>query len=104
MAAAAGYRHLARQLEDADLFVTADLIREAMATPGWKFVRDSIAEHERRMNDQLLNASTRPEEVVRLRGLVLGLRSMEGAAQSILELAEEREQRANERVQQEQLA
>lgn len=94
MAAQAGYRHLARQYEDVDLFRTADLVREAMATPGWKFVEASIAEHERRMNDRLLNETCRDEEVPRLRGLIAGLRSMREAAESICLYAEEREQEA----------
>lgn len=85
-------------MEDADLFRTAELVREAMATPGWKFVADSIAEHERKMNDQLLNETTKPEDIGRLRGLITGLRSMQAAAQSISDYAMERESAANERV------
>jgi hypothetical protein len=91
--AAAAYRHLARQLEDADLFRTADLVRETLATPGFKFIADSIAEHERKMNDQLLNETTKPEDIGRLRGLITGLGRCRKRAQSILEYAEERERR-----------
>lgn len=85
-------------MEDADLFRTADLVREATATPGWKFIADSIEEHERKMNDQLLNETTKPEDIGRLRGLITGLRSMQQAAQSILDYAEEREAKANDRI------
>jgi hypothetical protein len=102
--AAAAYRHLARQLEDADLFRTADLVRETLATPGFKFIADSIAEHERKMNDQLLNETTKPEDIGRLRGLITGLRAMQEAGKSILEYAEERESKANERLRQESIA
>jgi hypothetical protein len=91
---AAGYRHLARQLEDPDLFRIADEIKETMATPGWGFVVDSIAEHERRMTNQLLNETAKDEDIPRLRGLVVGLRSMQEAAQSILALADEHETKA----------
>src|SRR3954463_8814939 len=101
---AAAYKHLARQLEDADLFRTADLIRETVDTPGFKFLRDSIAEPRQKMLAQLLNETTRPEEITRLRGLIAGLDSMEQAAQSILEFAEEREAKANQRLAQEQIA
>lgn len=95
--AAAAYRHLARQLEDPDLFTSADLLRETMATPGWKLLVDSIAEHESRMLAQLLNETTKPEEIPRLRGLVQGLRSVHEAADSILALADEREADARAR-------
>lgn len=88
--AAAAYRHLARQLELPDLLMQADLVRETMASPGWKLVVDSIAEHEQKMLAQLLNETTKPEEIPRLRGLVTGLRSMQEAADSIVSLAEER--------------
>jgi hypothetical protein len=88
--AAAAYRHLARQMELPDLLTQADLVREAMATPGWEFVVASIAEHEGRMLAQLLHETTKPEEIPRLRGLVNGLRSMQEAADSIVTLAEER--------------
>lgn len=103
--AAAAYRHLARQLELPDLLTQADLVRATMATPGWEIVVASIAEHESRMLAQLLNASTRAEEIPRLRGLVDGLRSMQEAADSILSLADEREADATRRLQaQEQIA
>lgn len=87
---AAGYRHLARQLEDPDLFRIVEEIKETMATPGWGFVVDSIAEHERRMTTQLLNETCKDEDIPRLRGLVAGLRSMQEAAQSIQAFADER--------------
>lgn len=95
---AAAYKHLARQLEDADLFRMAELVRETVETPGFKFLRDSIAEHRQKMLAQLLNETTRPEEITRLRGLIAGLDSMEAAAQSITDYATERESAANERL------
>lgn len=91
---AAGYRHLARQLELSDLLVKADEVRETIATPGWEFLLASVAEHESRMTLQLLNGSTPPDEVTRLRGLIAGLRCISEAAESIVHLAEEREQDA----------
>lgn len=94
--AAPAYRHLARQLEDRDLFLQAELIRETIATPGWKFLADSIAEHEGKMLAQLLNETTKPEEIPRLRGLVQGLRSIHEAAESILTFADERAEQARQ--------
>jgi hypothetical protein len=91
---AAGYRHLARQLELSDLLVKADEVKETTRTPGWEFLVASVAEHESRMTAQLLNGSTAPEEVTRLRGLIAGLRCISEAAESIIQLAEEREQDA----------
>jgi hypothetical protein len=88
--AAAAYRHLARQMELADLLTQAELVRAAMDTPGWRFIADSIAEHRQKMLAQLLNETTRPEEIPRLRGLVNGLDAMQEAAQSVLDLAQER--------------
>jgi hypothetical protein len=88
--AAAAYRHLVRQLELPDLLLQADLVRATTATPGWKILVDAIGEHESRMLAQLLNETTKAEEVPRLRGLVNGLRSAQEAADSILTLAEER--------------
>lgn len=99
--AAAAYRHLVRQLELPDLLTQADLVRETVATPGWQIVLAAVAEHESRMLAQLLNETTRPEEIPRLRGLVAGLKSMHEAADSILSLAEEREAEANKRIAQE---
>jgi hypothetical protein len=101
---AAAYKHLARQLEDADLFRTADLCARRSKRPASSSSRDSIAEHRQKMLAQLLNETTRPEEITRLRGLIAGLDSMEQAAQSILEFAMEREARANERLRQESIA
>jgi hypothetical protein len=98
MAVAAGYRDLASQLSDPDLFMVADEIRQVIETPGFKFVVDSIAEREGKMLARLLNESTRPEDIPRLRGLVAGLRSVHEAAESILLLADEREKEANRKV------
>lgn len=97
--AAAAYTHLARQLEPADLFRTADLVRETIATPGWKFLVDSIAEHEGKMLAQLLNETTRPEEIPRLRGLVAGLKATQEAAEAILSHAESREAEERQKAQ-----
>lgn len=88
--AAAAYRHLIRQMELSDVLMQAELVRETTSTPGWKFLADSIAEHEQRMLAQLLHETTKPEEIPRLRGLVNGLRSMHEAAESIVAYAMER--------------
>lgn len=99
--AAAAYRHLSRQLELPDLLRRADLVRETMASPGWEIVLAEISEHESRMIAQLLNETTKADDIPRLRGLVTGLRAMQEAADSILELAMEREREANQRTAQE---
>jgi hypothetical protein len=99
--AAPAYRHLARQLNDRDLFMQAELIRETIATPGWKFLVDSIGEHESKMLHQLLNETTKAEEIPRLRGLVQGLRSIHEAAESILAFADERADKARSAAAQE---
>jgi hypothetical protein len=74
--------------------VKADHVRETIATPGWEFLVASVAEHESRMTAQLLNGTTAPEEVTRLRGLIAGLRCITEAAEAILALADEREKEA----------
>lgn len=99
--AAAAYRHLARQLELPDLLRQAEMIRDTMATEGWGYIAASIAEHEQKMLAQLLNETTPAEDIPRLRGLVTGLKSMQEAAQSILDLATEREQEMRARNAQE---
>lgn len=92
--AAAAYRHLARELDLPDLVMQADLIRETTQTPGWGFLVASIAEHKRKMLDQLLHETTKADDVPRLRGLVNGLGCVEEAAEAILSLAKEREAEA----------
>lgn len=92
--AAPAYRHLARQLTLPDLLWKRGQIRLTMETPGWEFLVASIAEHESRMTAQLLNETTKAEDIPRLRGLVAGLRSMQEAADAILTLADEREAEA----------
>lgn len=99
--AAPAYTRTARELKLPDLCRNADLIRETMATPGWTLVLEAIAAHESKMDEQLLNETTKPDDFLRLRGLIKGLRSMREAAESILELATEREAEANQRTAQE---
>lgn len=100
MAVAAGYRDLASQLDDADLFRVADLIREATETPGFKFLLDSVAEKERKAINRLVNRTAKPEDIRFDQGLVEGLRCIHEAATSILSLAEEREATANRKLEQ----
>lgn len=83
------------------LIFQADMVRETVASPGWRFVLDAIEDHESRMLTQLLNETTKAEDIPRLRGLVTGLHSMREAAESILEFATEREREANQRTAQE---
>lgn len=96
MARVAAYTHTVQDLELPELLVLADDIRELMDHPGWRPVVEAIAAHRERMYARLLNESTKPEEVVRLRGLLSGLASMQEAAETILELAREREREAQQ--------
>lgn len=100
MAVAAGYRDLASQLQDADLFAMADEIRRVTETPGFKFLRDSIAQKESKAMDRLINRSAKPEDIRFDQGLVDGLRCIHQAADSILAFAAEREAEANRKVEQ----
>lgn len=89
-------------MELPDLLRKADEVRHVIEHPGFKFLVDSIAEREGKMLARLLNESTRPEDIPRLRGLVAGLRSIHEAADSILTFADEREKEANRKVEQPQ--
>lgn len=95
MATTAGYRDLASQLSDADLLRRADEIRHVTELPGFKFLVDSIAEKERKALDRVINRAAKPEDIRFDQGLVEGLRAVHEAATSILQLADEREQKAN---------
>lgn len=85
------------------LLEMADLIRELQATHAWKFVQAQIAAREQHELARLLNESTKPEEIPRLRGLVSGLASMREAAESIVAYAEDAEREANKRINRETL-
>lgn len=88
-----------------DLLAMADQVAELVETPAWKFVMGQVAVHEQKMLARLLNESTKPEEIPRLRGLISGLASGREAAESVMAFAAEAERKANERQQaQEQLA
>lgn len=87
-------------MSDADLFRTADLIREAVQAPGFKFLRDSVAEKEAKAINRLVNRSAKPEDIRFDQGLVEGLRCFHEAATSILALADEREATANHQLEQ----
>lgn len=98
-------RTLSREARDLPrLLEMADLIREAMTHPAWKFVQAQIADREQHELARLLNESTKPDDIPRLRGLVAGLASMREAAESIVAFAEEAERKANARIAQETLA
>lgn len=87
------------------LLEMADLVREMVRTPAWAFVMAQIADNEQKSLARLLNETTRPEEIPRLRGLVAGLAAPREAAESIVSYAEEAERKANERLRaQEQIA
>lgn len=83
----------------------ADQVAALIETPAWKFLMARVAEHEQKMLARLLNESTKPEEIPRLRGLISGLASGREAAESVIAYAAEAERTANERQQaQEQIA
>lgn len=84
------------------LLEMADLIREVQTHPAWKFVLGQIADREQHELARLLNETTRPDDIPRLRGLVAGLASMREAAESIVAFAEDAEREANKRIRQEQ--
>lgn len=92
--AAAQYHHTVKDLELPDLLVQADLIREAMETPGWETVQAAIDAHKAKMLQRLLHEATKPDDIPYLRGLVAGLDSMREAAAAIVTLAVERERAA----------
>lgn len=86
------------------LLYQADMVRETTSTPGWRFVLAAIADHEQQMLARLLNETTKPDDVPRLRGLLAGLAAMREAADSIVSFAEEAEEKANRATAQEQPA
>lgn len=61
---------------------------------------DSIGSHEQKMLDRLLNETTDPEEIPRLRGLLAGLKSAREAAETIVSYAAEAEEKANRELEQ----
>lgn len=75
-------------------------MRAVTETPGFKFLVDSVHEKEQKAINRLINATTKPEDIGRLQGLVDGLRCIHEAAASILALAESREAEANRKVEQ----
>lgn len=100
MAVAAYTRSLSKDNLPA-LLTQAELVRETTETPGWAFVLAVIADHEQKMLARLLNETTKPEEIPRLRGLISGLASAREAAASIIAFAEEAERDANRALAQE---
>jgi hypothetical protein len=87
----AAYRTVIDQIEKdgEDVFMAALLVQQLRDHPGWKLIEDTIAAHERRSVDQLVNHTTKPDEIPRLRGLIVGLRAMNEAADTIVTRAEE---------------
>ena len=80
------------------LLDVAERAEDLAEHPVWLLVLDVIAAHERREMDRLLNMTTKPEEVTRLRGLIQGLRSPREALETILAVAQEREREAKTRL------
>lgn len=85
-----------------DLLMQAEDVRSMTEGRGWNLVLECIAAHEAKMLQQLLNQTTKAEEIPRLRGLLVGLASARDAAESIVSFAENEEKKANQRVAQEQ--
>lgn len=87
----AAYRTVIDQIEKdgEDVFMAATLVEQLRAHPGWQLVADSIAAHEQRCVDRLINPTTKPEQIPYLRGEITGLRSMREAAETIVSRAEE---------------
>lgn len=98
MATHAGYRSVIDDMDDSELFMAADLVRDLTAHPGWKVLADSIAAHERRNVDQLVNFTTKPEQIPYLRGLIVGLRAIHEAADTIVTRAEEVREANRQRI------
>jgi hypothetical protein len=87
----AAYRTVIDQIENdgQDVFMAADLVRQLREHPGWRLLEDTIAAHERRNVDRLVNETTKPEQIPYLRGLIVGLRALNEAADTIVTRAEE---------------
>lgn len=102
MANPAYTRNLPREPRDLPrLLEMADLVREIQRAPAWQYVQAQIASYEQQQLARLLNETTKPEDIPRLRGLVAGLASMREAAESIVAFAEDAERKANQRIKQE---
>lgn len=82
----------------ADLLLAAEQVEALTRLPGWALLMDLIAAHERRETDRLLNGTTKPEEVQRLRGVLAGLRAPREALETVLAVAAEREAEAKKRL------
>lgn len=84
-----------------DLLRRADDVRALHNHPGWALVLDQIEKSEQLNLKLLLNSTTKPEDISRLRGLLTGLASARDAAASIVAYAEDAEAKANQRIAQE---
>lgn len=93
----AAYTRSLHEMDLPDLLYRAETVRELADHPGWKFVLSCIADHEAQMLQRLLNETTKPEDIGRLRGLLTGLSSAREAADSIVSHAADREREANKR-------
>jgi hypothetical protein len=98
MATVPAYTRALHDMELADLLTRAELVREMTETFGWRYLTEAIDQHEQKMLARLLNESTHPEEIPRLRGLLSGLRSAREAAESIISYAAEAEEKARQRT------
>lgn len=98
MASNPAYTHPLRELELPALLMQVDDVRSLLEHPGWRLVLECVAAHEQKMLAQLLNSTTKAEEIPRLRGLLVGLASAREAAESIVSFAEDEEMKANQRL------
>jgi hypothetical protein len=94
----AAYTHLLEDMPLPDLLMQAEMVRELADHPAWVFVLEVIAEHERKMLARLLNETTKPEEIPRLRGLIAGLQAARDAADTIVSFAVDRERDAKRAI------
>lgn len=99
--ATAAYKTNAEKLKLPDLLEHADLIREAIEHPGFKFLQAEIDAHTARLTARLVHQSTKPEQVEYLRGQIEALGAVREAPAAILALAEERETAAKQSREQE---
>ena len=98
MATSPAFTDTVRDKKLPDLLMDADLVRDLTAHPAWKIVAAAVDAHRERLLVQLMSPGAKPDAVDRLRGEILGLQSMRDAADSIVQLAVDREREAKRAV------
>lgn len=80
-----------------ELLTAAKQVRDVQQTPGWRLLLGLIEAHAERLQAQMLNASLPSyEQMAALAGELRGLQAMRGAAETVLDVAQEREAEAQQ--------